>query len=121
MRIGVISICSLLMAIFSAPAFAQTQTAAYSAALSVSALGAGQNAALAVVVDVAPGLHIQSHQPLDPNLIPFDISLDANPNLQFLDPVYPEPVMEHFAGLGVQSVYTGRVIVYFPIRVSASA
>jgi suppressor for copper-sensitivity B len=121
MRRWLFACFGLCLSVFGGSAIAQTQTATYSAALSVSALPAGQNAALAVVVDVAPGLHIQSHEPLDPNLIPFEISVDANPNLDFLDAVYPAPVVEHFPGLGAQSVYTGRVIVYFPIRVHADA
>jgi suppressor for copper-sensitivity B len=103
------------------PACALPQTATYSTALSTSALCAGQNSALAIVLDVAPGFHIQSHTPLDPNLIPFVVSIDPNPNLQFLDPIYPQPVTENFPGLGPQSVFTGRVIVYIPIRVNSSA
>jgi thiol:disulfide interchange protein len=121
MRRWLFACFGLCLSLFAGTAIAQTQTAAYSAALSVSGLVAGQNGALAVVVDVAPGLHIQSHEPLDANLIPFEISVDANPNLDFLDAVYPAPVVEHFPGLGAQSVYTGRVIVYFPIRVHTDA
>jgi len=101
--------------------WAAPTTATFFARLNVTALQAGQTAVLAVALDVAPGLHVQSHQPLDPNLIKFDIDLDRNVALEFLDPIYPQPAVLNFPGLGNQSVYTGRVIVYVPIRIQPAA
>jgi thiol:disulfide interchange protein len=97
------------------------QTAQYFAELSSSALPAGQTAVLAVVTDIKPGLHAQSHTPLTEGLIPFNVSIDPNPALEFLDPVYPKPQTMNFPGLGNESVYTGRVIVYIPIRIKSGA
>jgi thiol:disulfide interchange protein len=112
----------VLWAAFPALAQAAAQpTATYSAELNASALGQGQTAVIAVVVDIAPGLHTQSHQPLDPNFIAFQVKPDANPAVQFLDPVYPPAKIEDFPGLGKESVYTGRVIVYLPMRVNTDA
>ena len=100
------------------------QTATYSATLNASALQVGQTAVMAVVVDIKPGLHTQSHTPLSGsgvNYIKFEVTPDPNPNVEFLDPIYPAATIENFAALGPQSIYTGKVIVYLPMRVKTSA
>lgn len=97
------------------------QTATYFAKLNTSALAADQTAVLAVVTDIAPGLHAQSHAPLESYLIKFEIIPDPNPAVEFLDPIYPPGTLENFPGLGQQSVYTGRVIVYVPMRIKSNA
>src|SRR5580700_11219241 len=109
----------LLLAVLLSPAIslAAMQTATYSAKLNASALQVGQTAAAAVVVDIKPGLHAQSHTPLTGtgvNYIKFDLKPDSNPNLEFLDPIFPEGKTEVFVALGPQSVYTGQVIIYLP-------
>jgi thiol:disulfide interchange protein len=107
-----------------AVALAAPQTANYSAKLNTSALQVGQTAVAAVIVDIKPGLHAQSHAPLSGtgvNYIRFEVKPDANPNVDFLDPIYPSPLIENFAALGPQSVYTGPVIVYLPMRVTTGA
>ncbi|MGD0463774.1 MAG: cytochrome c biogenesis protein CcdA [Tepidisphaeraceae bacterium] len=117
-----------LLALFGlTPTFAQAagpQTAAYSAKLNASALQIGQTAVAAVVVDIQPGLHAQSHTPLmgnGVNYIKLEVAPEANPNVEFLDPIYPPGTIENFPALGPQSVYTGEVIVYIPMRVKTSA
>src|SRR5271170_1532863 len=115
-----------LIAVFLAPSLcaAAVQTATYSANLNASALQVGQTAVAAVVVDIKPGLHAQSHTPLTGtgvNYIRFDLKPDPNPNVEFLDPIFPDGKIENFVALGPQSVYTGRVIIYLPIRVKTSA
>ena len=97
------------------------QTATYFAKLNASALPAGQTAVLAIVTDIAPGLHAQSHAPLESYLIKFEVTPDPNPAVEFLDPIYPPGTLENFPGLGQQSVYTGRVIVYVPMRIKSNA
>ena len=103
---------------------AAPQTATYSAKLNASALQAGQTAVAAVVFDIKPGLHAQSHTPLTGtgvNYIKFEVTPDANPNVEFLDPIYPPATIENFPALGPQSVYTAQVIVYLPMRVKTAA
>ena len=102
-------------------AFGAIQTATYSAKLNASGLQLNQTAVVAVVVDIAPGSHAQSHQPLEPSLIPLTVAMDANPTVDFLDPIYPPAEIETFLGLGPQSIYTHRVIVYVPLRVKSDA
>jgi thiol:disulfide interchange protein len=109
------------------PAIAQAaapQTATYSAKLNASVLQVGQTAVAAVVVDIKPGLHAQSHTPRTDagvNYIKFEVTPDPNPNVEFLDPIYPPGTTENFPVLGPQSVYTGEVIVYVPFRVKTNA
>ncbi len=103
---------------------AAMQTATYTAVLNTSSLQVGQTAVAAVVVDIKPGLHAQSHTPLTGtgvNYIKFEVTPDANPDVDFLDPIYPDGKIETFVALGPQSVYTGEVIVYLPMRVKATA
>jgi len=104
------------------PALASArQTATYTAKLNTSALQPGQTAVAAVVFDVLPGYHAQSHQPLSAYLIKFEISADPNPAIDFLDPIYPPAQIVNSPALGQQSVYTGEVIVYLPFRVKPDA
>jgi suppressor for copper-sensitivity B len=103
---------------------APPKTASYSAVLDVSALQVGQTAVAAVVVDIQPGLHAQSHTPImgnGVNYIPLDVTPDPNPNVEFLDPIYPPPQVIDSPVLGPQSVYTGKVIIYLPMRVKTTA
>ena len=76
---------------------------------------------LAIVFEVPPGLHAQSHTPLSEYLIKFQVSGDENPNLEFLDPIYPPAQTISSPELGPQSVYTGRQIIYIPIRIKSGA
>jgi thiol:disulfide interchange protein DsbD len=96
-------------------------TPTVSAAVNTSALQPGQQAAVAVVVDVPQGLHAQSHKPLQDNLIPLEVKVDENPAVTALGPVYPEGEIETYPALGKLSVYTGRVIVYVPVQVKGDA
>src|SRR4051794_34060445 len=110
-----------LLCIFTAcPAFART-SADVSAMLSTTAVHAGDETAIFVIIDVHQGLHAQSHTPLEKNLIPLVMKADANPAADLKDPVYPPPQLENYPQLGPVSVYTGRVIVQVPIAVKADA
>lgn len=112
----------MLVLTFLHSATAQARTSAdVSAALNSSALRQGQDAMLAVVVDVHAGLHAQSHTPLDPTLIPFELTPDANTAVDFGSPVYPDGQIENYAALGKLSVYTGRAIVFVPLHVKSDA
>ena len=113
-------LASLLPLLIAAPAIAR-KTAAYSAKLNTSALQPGQTAVAAVVFDVLPGYHAQSHQPLDAYLIKFEVSPDANPAIEFLDPIYPPGEIVNSPALGKQSVYTGEITIYLPFRVKSAA
>ena len=90
-------------------------------AVNTSALQIGKNAWAAVVVEVNPGFHAQSHTPLDPIYIPFTMKLDENPDLKFGDVRYPPGKIESYPGLGNLSVYTGRIVLYVPVEVKGDA
>ncbi len=92
-----------------------------SAVLSMSAVHASDEAAIAVVVDIQPGLHAQSHTPHDKYLIPLTVKLDDNSNVAFGDAVYPVGEDKAYPLLGVLNVYTERAIVHVPINIKADA
>jgi thiol:disulfide interchange protein len=92
------------------------------AALNVTALRPGKPAMAAVVVDVKPGFHAQSHTPSQEYLIKFQLKVDDNPSLTFGESVYPDgEVYNTKTALGMLNVYTGRIIVRFPVEVKSGA
>jgi thiol:disulfide interchange protein DsbD len=116
------SILSLfLLALLAAPAMAQSRYATISTYLNQSALKAGGDAVVAVVVDIKPGYHAQSHAPLEDFYIKFQTTLDSADGITPGTIVYPAGKVEEYAGLGKLSVYTGQVIVYVPLKVGAAA
>src|ERR1700733_4375053 len=95
--------CVLGLMLFLAPlaAEAQSKYSDYSVKLNASALQPGQTAVLALVVDIKPGLHAQSHTPIavgDSNPIAFVVEPSPDPAIEFLSPVFPEPKIETFPG-----------------------
>jgi thiol:disulfide interchange protein len=103
------------------PALAARQTATFTAELSTSALQPGQTAVAAVVFTALPGYHVQSHTPLEDSFIKFEVEPDANPAVDYLDPIYPPGEITDSPALGKQSVYAGKITVYIPLRVKPGA
>jgi thiol:disulfide interchange protein len=95
--------------------------ASHSAGLNFDALQPGQQAVVAVVLEVASGFHAQSHEPLDEFLIPYRVTVESNDHLSLYAPIYPEAEVHDYPALGKVSVYEGRVIVYVPLEVSRDA
>src|SRR5687767_4948221 len=96
---------------------AKPTTAPVMTAVNLQALPQGQQAAIAVVVDVPEGLHAQSNTPTQKNYIPFEVKMEPHPAVEFFQPVYPKGKDETYEALGKLNVYTGRVIAYVPIQV----
>lgn len=124
-RIVSVLVALVIVLSFVAPAIAQPaakpQRAKVSAALNISALQPGKSAELAIVIDVARGLHAQSHKPLDDNLIPLTVKLDSIPSVSFGDVEYPAGEIKSYPALGQVSVYTGRAVVRVPIAIQPDA
>lgn len=111
----------LLLGLLAGAASAAPAPATVATAINKSALAQGQDAVLAVVVDVPEGLHAQSNTPLDPNLIKFELKTEATAGLEFSSPLYPAGEVHEYETLGKVSVYTGRVIAFVPVKVKADA
>ncbi len=107
----------LLLLLFSGVVNAQTKYATVSGVLNKSALKVGDEAVVAVVVDVAEGFHAQSHTPHSENLIPCTVRMEEAAGVEFGDAVYPAGKDETYPDLGVVSVYTGKTIIYVPLKV----
>ena len=75
---------------------------------------------LALSIDIAPGHHIQSHQPLSPTLIAADVFTERRPGIRLGKPVYPAPKMRKDQYLGELSEFDGRIVVRVPGEVDAS-
>lgn len=91
------------------------------AEVNYSGLRVGGDATLVVAVEIQPGFHAQSHTPLDPNYIKFELKPANNDSITFGTPQYPAGKVEDFPALGKLSVYTGEVVVYVPVHVKADA
>src|SRR5438132_333119 len=81
----------------------------------------GQQGVMAVVLDVRPGFHAQSHRPLEETYIPTNVTVKPDANITFHEPVYPEGKIENYPKLGKLSVYSGQTIIYVPFEVKADA
>ena len=92
-----------------------------SAALNYKSLQSDQQAVIAVIFDIKPGFHAQSHTPSNPQFIAMQVSLDPNPAIQPLPPQYPPGQDVAYPALGRLNVYTGRIMVYVPLQVKANA
>src|SRR5688572_32451003 len=99
----------LMLLLLAAPALAaRPTTAPITTALNFKALPQGQQAVLAIVVDVPEGLHAQSATPSQPSFIPFVVTIEPNDAIETFAPIYPLGKNENYPGLGVLNVYTGR-------------
>jgi thiol:disulfide interchange protein len=120
-RLHLIGVFLFLGFFHTASLLAARISADVSPALNFAALHPGQSALIALVIQVHPGLHVQSHEPLDPTLIKFELAPDPSSLADFQQPIYPAGSIETYAALGKLSVYTGRVIVYLPLAVKTDA
>jgi thiol:disulfide interchange protein DsbD len=90
--------------------------------LNLQALPQGGQAVLAVIVEVPPGYHAQSNTPSQELLVPFKVTMQENPAVEFSDPVYPPGHNKTYPLLGTLNVYdAGRVVTYVPVRVKPEA
>ena len=91
------------------------------AELNTTALQAGQQAVVAVVVDIEEGCHAQSHTPTDKTAMASSVSLIGPAGFKIYEPVYPDGETRNDPKTGKISVYAGRVIIYVPLQVTADA
>ncbi|HLL88547.1 MAG TPA: cytochrome c biogenesis protein CcdA, partial [Tepidisphaeraceae bacterium] len=125
--LGLLALLPLLLAASplggDANLFGGSPEAKVDAKLSVSALQPARSASLAVVIDIPPGLHAQSHTPSQKTFIPLTVTLTppAQPSVTFGDPQYPSGVDKTYPALGKLNVYDGQVIVRVPVTVGPDA
>jgi thiol:disulfide interchange protein DsbD len=111
----------LWVMLLSGLAWGQAGRATYSAALNATALRPGDHAVAAVVLDIMPGYHAQSHHPSNRSFIAMQVKAGDTDAVMFGEPVYPEGRDVTYPGLGVLNVYEGQTVVYVPIDVKADA
>jgi thiol:disulfide interchange protein len=87
---------------------------------SQSAMRPGDNAVVAVVLNVPEGYHAQSHTPTKPEFIAYDLKLKPSPDLVIGAPLFPKGKPYTTDALGTLDVYDGRVVVYVPLRVKTT-
>ena len=116
------SILVLLMGwLLTAGALAQGAAPTVEARLNFNALHPGQQATVAVVVDIPEGLHSQSNTPTSDDYVRFAIEPSKSDWAAALPVRYPKGEEVNYPALGPLNVYTGRVIAYIPIVVESKA
>jgi len=118
--LGVV-VMSILSLLTTAAVAQPTDLAQSRAVLSQSALREGDNAVLAIVVDIKPGYHAQSATPTDANYIAFEWAVEPNDKLLIGKPIYPKGHDQNYPALGDLNVYDGKVVVYVPLQVKRGA
>ena len=93
----------------------------FTASLDPATAKPGQTVTLHIAGTVAEGYHVQSHTPSDPAYIPFEVTVDPDPNLQFGEPNYPAGKNEMYPALGTLNVYTGDVTIDVPLTIKPTA
>ena len=119
-------IALLAAAVVARPAAADPVLSESVLALSVAAdadrLVAGTSFRLAVVADVKPGWHVNSHTPNEDYLIPTEVSLQSASGLSFGAPAYPAHRETTFAfSEKPMAVYEGRTVFRVAGTVDAAA
>ena len=108
----------LLVAWLAASAFAQEHRPTYQAYLNHTAVQPGQQAVIALVVEIPEGLHSQSNTPTENDYVPFAIEMEPHAGVKLYPPVYPKGEDLQYELLGKLNVYSGRVIAYVPIELA---
>src|SRR5438094_2726769 len=90
------------------------QRATVFASLNMTALQPGQQAALAVVLDVNPGFHAHSNTPKGEGNIATQVAVNDTPSFTTYAPIYPPGKDMFYPALGQLNVYSGRAIIYVP-------
>ncbi|MGH7177347.1 MAG: thioredoxin family protein [Tepidisphaeraceae bacterium] len=109
----------VLAALCASRAMGGPTRAVLSTSLNSAQLQTGQQAVLAVVLDIADGFHAQSNTPLDDGYIKFEVTVDPATGVDSFAPIYPPGTIENYPKLGKLSVYTGRVVAYVPLQVAS--
>ena len=74
----------------------------------------------AVVAKIAPGFHINDHKPSHDYLIPTELKIDSNPQMQVGDIDYPRGKALKFEFDDTKlSVYEGTIVVSAKIKIAA--
>ncbi|MGD9764441.1 MAG: protein-disulfide reductase DsbD family protein [Candidatus Binatia bacterium] len=86
-----------------------------------SAEASGRTVGLTVAAKIAPGWHINAHQPKQPFLVPTTLKLALPAGVTADDPRYPEPLTRSFSFAGDEqlSVYEGEVPINTRLRIPA--
>ncbi|HEV8290522.1 MAG TPA: protein-disulfide reductase DsbD N-terminal domain-containing protein, partial [Tepidisphaeraceae bacterium] len=120
-RFLAIAIAALVLLLAASPLWAQQGPLSVRMVANTKTVQPGQQGVVAVVMEIAPGFHAQSHRPLEATYIPTNVTVKPVANITFHEPVYPDGKIENYPKLGKLSVYSGQTIIYVPFEVKADA
>jgi hypothetical protein len=89
---------------------------------SPASVAPGSAGKLIIKVAIAPGFHLQSAKPSDPDLIATAFAPSTAGAVKYGAPTYPKDQMVRVAGASQpQPVYTGTVDIVVPFKIASSA
>ena len=91
--------------------------------VSIEPVPRGKTFAIAVVVEIARGFHMNSHKPTDPYLIATTLTPQVPAGFDLVDTIYPDGRDEKFAFSPDKplNVYTGKVTLRLKVAAHADA
>jgi uncharacterized protein len=90
--------------------------------VSLTGVPAGSPFDVAVVVEIQPGYHMNSHKPTESYLIPTEISLATAPGFKEIKTTYPDGQMMQFSFSKEKlSVYSGKVTLRTRVQAEPTA
>ena len=81
----------------------------------------GDKFELRVNVDIKPGYHIQSHEPLNASFIKCELFVAPTEDVYFERPVFPKPKIRPVKVLGEVSEFEGKIEIRIPAELDAEA
>lgn len=92
-----------------------------SGSLAPDTVGKGRVARGSVVMDIPPGLHVQSNKPLDKFLIATKLEVETPAGMKVGPVTYPRALMRKLKfSKGMVAVYEGRSLIRFNVTVPAN-
>jgi thiol:disulfide interchange protein DsbD len=81
--------------------------------VSTTGIRPGDKFKIAIVLDIAPGYHVQGHIPSDPNLIATEVKFQPVAGITIKEPTYPAPKYQKLESLGPEeyAVHDGTIYI----------
>ncbi len=82
-------------------------------------IGPGDSFQVAIIANIKPGFHINSHKPTDEYLMPTVVKFDETEGIMFGPVQYPEPQLKSFSfSTSKLSVYEGKAAIFTQSQLS---
>jgi len=107
--------------IYSWPAPQSSDDVKTSGSLKPDKVRKGKSAQATILVEIPPGLHLQSSKPLDKFLVPTKLEVETPAGMKTGSVLYPRAVIRQLKfSKSPVSVYEGKVLIHFNVTVPSN-